>query len=147
MDNNELYHALQTAIEGCGVEVYDIENLKENEFTILRVSITSPNGINLDKCGEVSSVISPILDIYEPMSGKYNLEVSSPGIERKLKNPKHFKASIGELVEIKDFDKKRTKGKIISADDEKVTIELVSDESSQSFMYSDISQAKTYFQW
>ncbi|MCK9336463.1 MAG: ribosome maturation factor RimP [Arcobacteraceae bacterium] len=147
MDNNELYHALQTAIEGCGVEVYDIENLKENENTILRVSITSPNGINLDKCGEVSSVISPILDIYEPMSGKYNLEVSSPGIERKLKNPKHFKSSIGELVEIKDFDKKRTKGKIISADDEKVTIELVSDESSQSFMYSDISQAKTYFQW
>lgn len=147
MDNNELYHALQTAIEGCGVEVYDIENLKENENTILRVSITSPNGINLDKCGEVSSVISPILDIYEPMSGKYNLEVSSPGIERKLKDPKHFKASIGELVEIKDFDKKRIKGKIISADDEKVTIELVSDESLQSFMYSDISQAKTYYQW
>lgn len=146
MENNELYNALETAIKGCGVEVYDIEKLRENENYILRVSITSPDGVNLDKCAQVSNVISPILDIYEPMSSKYNLEVSSPGIERKLKNPRQFQASIGELVEIKDFEKNKVKGKLVSADDESITIEL-EDGESKSYNYSDISQAKTYFQW
>ncbi|MEJ5167986.1 MAG: ribosome maturation factor RimP [Arcobacteraceae bacterium] len=146
MENNELYNALETAIKGCGVEVYDIEKLRENENYILRVSITSPDGVNLDKCAQVSNVISPILDIYEPMSSKYNLEVSSPGIERKLKNPRQFQASIGELVEIKDFEKNKVKGKLVSADDESITIEL-EDGESKSYNYSEISQAKTYFQW
>lgn len=146
MENNELYNALETAIKGCGVEVYDIEKLRENENYILRVSITSPDGVNLDKCAQVSNVISPILDIYEPMSSKYNLEVSSPGIERKLKNPKQFKASIGELVEIKDFEKNKVKGKLVSANDESITIEL-EDGENKSYNYSDVSQAKTYFQW
>ncbi|MDY0320493.1 MAG: ribosome maturation factor RimP [Arcobacteraceae bacterium] len=146
MENNELYNALETAIKGCGVEVYDIEKLRENENYILRVSITSPDGVNLDKCAQVSNVISPILDIYEPMSGKYNLEVSSPGIERKLKNPRQFQASVGELVEIKDFEKNKVKGKLVSADDESITIEL-EDGESKSYNYSEISQAKTYFQW
>jgi ribosome maturation factor RimP len=146
MENNELYNALETAIKGCGVEVYDIEKLRENENYILRVSITSPEGVNLDKCAQVSNVISPILDIYEPMSGKYNLEVSSPGIERKLKNPRQFQASIGELVEIKDFEKNKVKGKLVSANEESVTIEL-EDGESKSYNYSDVSQAKTYFQW
>lgn len=146
MENNELYNALETAIKGCGVDVYDIEKLRENENYILRVSITSPDGVNLDKCAQVSNVISPILDIYEPMSSKYNLEVSSPGIERKLKNPKQFKASIGELVEIKDFEKNKVKGKLVSANDESITIEL-EDGENKSYNYSDVSQAKTYFQW
>lgn len=146
MENNELYNALETAIKGCGVEVYDIEKLRENENYILRVSITSPDGVNLDKCAQVSNVISPILDIYEPMSSKYNLEVSSPGIERKLKNPRQFQASVGELVEIKDFEKNKVKGKLVSADDESITIEL-EDGESKSYNYSEISQAKTYFQW
>lgn len=146
MENNELYNALETAIKGCGVEVYDIEKLRENENYILRVSITSSDGVNLDKCAQVSSVISPILDIYEPMSDKYNLEVSSPGIERKLKNPRQFKASIGELVEIKDFEKNKVKGKLVSANDEFITIEL-EDKEIKSYNYGDISQAKTYFQW
>ena len=146
MENNELYNALETAIKWCGVDVYDIEKLRENENYILRVSITSPDGVNLDKCAQVSNVISPILDIYEPMSSKYNLEVSSPGIERKLKNPKQFKASIGELVEIKDFEKNKVKGKLASANDESITIEL-EDGENKSYNYSDVSQAKTYFQW
>lgn len=122
MENNELNNALETAIKGCGVDLYDIERLKENENNILRVSITSPDGVTLDKCAEVSSIISPILDIYDPMSDKYNLEVSSPGIERKLKIPNHFKASIGELVEIKSFDKTKIKGKLLEADDTKIKV-------------------------
>ena len=146
MENNELYEALEIAITGCGVELYDIEKLRENENHILRVSITSKEGITLDKCAQVSNNISPILDLYEPMCGKYNLEVSSPGVERKLKTPKHFQASVDEFVEIKDFSKNKTKGKLVFADDEKITL-LLEDESSVDFLYSDISQAKTYFQW
>ena len=67
-------------------------------WDIFRVIVTSKDGVNLDKCAEISRLISPILDIDEPMGGKYNLEVSSPGIERKFKKPEHFIASVGLKV-------------------------------------------------
>lgn len=85
-----LEESIQIAVEGCGVSLYDIVNLKENDMNIYRVYITSNEGISLDKCAEVSRQISPLLDVHEPLSGKYNLEVSSPGIERKLKKPSSF---------------------------------------------------------
>lgn len=100
-----LEESIEIAVQGCGAEVYDIVTLKENDANIFRVYVTSKDGINLDKCAEISRMISPILDLDEPMNGKYNLEVSSPGIERKLKNPRHYKASIGEKVKLKDFEK------------------------------------------
>lgn len=73
-----LDESIEIAVDGCGVNLYDIVTVKENETNIYRIYITSPNGINLDKCAEVSRQISPLLDIHEPLHGKYNLEVSSP---------------------------------------------------------------------
>ncbi|RXK13340.1 ribosome maturation factor RimP [Halarcobacter mediterraneus] len=140
-----LEESIEIAVQGCGAEVYDIVSLKENDMNIFRVYVTSKEGINLDKCAEISRMISPILDLDEPMNGKYNLEVSSPGIERKLKNPRHFKASLGEKIKLKDFDKNSIKGELLSADDNEIKIKT--EHGEEIITYDEISSASTYFEW
>ncbi len=140
-----LEESIELAVQGCGAEVYDIVTTKENDKNIFRVYITSKDGVNLDKCAEVSRMISPILDLDEPMSGVYNLEVSSPGIERKLKNPRHFKASIGEKIKLKDFEKNIIKGELIGADDNEIKIKT--EHGEEIVTYDEISSASTYFEW
>ncbi|RXJ75810.1 ribosome maturation factor RimP [Arcobacter sp. F155] len=140
-----LEESIEIAVQGCGAEVYDIVSLKENDMNIFRVYVTAKEGINLDKCAEISRMISPILDLDEPMNGKYNLEVSSPGIERKLKNPRHYKASIGDKVKLKDFDKDTIKGELLSADDNEIKIKT--EHGEEIISYDEISSASTYFEW
>ena len=82
MDNlNEL-------VKECGVELYDTEIANENGRAIYRIYITKNGGVSLDDCEKVSRLLSPIFDVEPPISGDYNLEVSSPGLERKLKLPR-----------------------------------------------------------
>lgn len=140
-----LEESIEMTVKGCGVELYDMVTTKENDRDIFRVYITAKGGVNLDKCAEVSRLISPLLDVEEPLRGKYNLEVSSPGIERKLKNPQHYIASVGEKVKIKDFDKNILKGELISAD--KNEIKVSTEHGEEIISYDEISSASTYFEW
>ena len=138
---------LESIIKECGVELYDTEIVTENDHKIYRVYITSKEGITLDKCSEVSRIISPILDLEPPVNGKYFLEVSSPGVERKLTTPNHFQKSVGELVKIKHSELGKIKGEIVSADDKKVTIKDKEEKTQKEFDYSQIVSAKTYYIW
>lgn len=140
-----LEETIEMTVKGCGVELYDIVTTKENERNIFRIYISSNDGISLDKCAEVSRLISPILDIEEPLHGKYNLEVSSPGIERKLKKPRHFISSVGSLVKIKDFEKNVLQGKLLSADENEIKVET--EHGEEIITYDEISSASTYFEW
>ena len=104
---SELESKIKILVESLGFGLYEILNVKENENQILRICITKATGsVNLDDCQEVSLAISPLLDVEIPESQKYFLEVSSPGIERNLKNLEHYKGAINELVKIKTMDKK-----------------------------------------
>ena len=98
-----LEQSIKLAVESLGANLYDIVSTKAHDRNIFRVLVTAEGGISLDKCAEISRMISPILDVDEPMNGEYILEVSSPGIERKLRTKEHFKASVGEKVKVKDF--------------------------------------------
>ncbi len=140
-----LEESIEIAVQGCGAEVYDIVTLKENDKNVFRIYVTAKGGISLDKCAEISRMVSPILDIEEPMQGNYNLEVSSPGIERKLKKPQHYKASIGEKVKLKDFNKDTIKGELIFADDNEIKIKT--EHGEEIVAYDEISTASTYFEW
>ena len=86
-----------------------------------------------------------MLDIEAPMNGIYNLEVSSPGIERKLKKKEHFIASVGELVKIKNYETEVFKGELLNADNEKVVVKTEFGEEEIS--YDNILSAATYFEW
>lgn len=140
-----LEESIQLAVEGSGAKLYDIVSLKENDNNIYRIYITAPEGVSLDKCAEISRQISPLLDIHEPMNGKYHLEVSSPGIERKLKKTNHFISSVGEKVKIKDFDKNIIEGELVKADENEIVVKTAHGE--EQITYDEISSASTYFEW
>ena len=140
-----LEESIKLAVESLGANLYDIVTVKEHDKNIFRVLVTAENGISLDKCAEISRMISPILDVDEPMGGEYILEVSSPGIERKLRKKEHFIASVGEKVKIKNFATEVYKGELISADNEKVVVET--EFGKEEITYDNILAAATYFEW
>ena len=140
-----LEESIQIAVDGCGVSLYDIAQLKEHSENIYRVYITSKDGITLKKCTEVSRMISPILDLDEPMNGNYRLEVSSPGLERRLKKPAHFIGSIGANVRIKDIATDRIEGVLKDANNSQIVI--TSDNQDVTLPYDEILAAATYVNW
>lgn len=135
---------IEKIIESLGAKLYDDVVLKESGNTIYRVYITAKDGVTLDLCAEITRMISPIIDLNPPVGGKYFLEVSSPGIERKLKRLNHFENAIGELVSITTMSKDKFKGKLVQASKESITIEF-KDNTTKDIPYSDIKKAKTYF--
>ncbi|OQR40484.1 ribosome maturation factor RimP [Aliarcobacter cryaerophilus] len=140
-----LEESIKLAVESLGASLYDITTVREHDRNIFRVLVTAEGGVTLDKCAEISRMISPILDVDEPMSGEYILEVSSPGIERKLKKKEHFISSIGEKVRVKDFATDIYKGELIFADEEKIV--LKTEFGEEEITYDNILSASTYFEW
>ena len=132
-------------IEANGAALYDTEVVTEFDETIFRVYITKVGGVELDLCAAISNELSPFLDVHPPMSGRYRLEVSSPGIERKLTKPVHFKNAIGEKVKLKIVGGEKLKGVLKSADNNGIVIEIKDGEKS--FAYGQLGTVKTYFDW
>ena len=83
-----------------GYELYDIELKNTNTGRVLRVFITSPNGVNLDDCASISRKFSYELDVLDIVPTKYTLEVSSPGLERTLTKESHYHMAVGETVKV-----------------------------------------------
>jgi len=129
-----------------GANLYDTEIVTEHENTIFRVFVTKEGGISLDLCASISRELSPFLDVYPPMSGKYTLEVSSPGIERKLTKLSHFKSSIGEKIKTKIFGEGKVKGILKSADNDGFEIEY-KDGTVDKLKYDSVGTTKTYYEW
>lgn len=131
-------------IEANGAFLYDIETVSELDDTIFRVLVTKRGGVSLDLCAGISYELSPFLDVHPPMSQKYRLEVSSPGIERKLTKLVHFENAIDEKIKLKVAGEK-LKGVLKNADEEGILVETK--EGSRSFKYNELGTTKTYFDW
>lgn len=132
-------------VKGNGASFYDSEVVTELEETIFRIYITKEGGVTLDLCATISNELSPFLDVHPPISDRYRLEVSSPGIERKLRKPEHFQNAIGEKVKLRVPSQDRLKGILKSADEKGLVVETKHGE--ESYNYSDIGTAKTYYEW
>lgn len=138
---------IKSMVESLDLKVYDIATVTEHEETIYRVNISSTKegGVTMDQVVEVTKMISPLLDVTPPVRGDYRLEVSSPGIERKLKTLMHFECSLGENVRFTTADKEKHRGTVKSVDGDKITI--VTDEGEETYAFGDIVKASTYFEW
>ena len=132
-------------IEANGAALYDTEVVTEFDETIYRVLITKTGGVDLDLCATISYELSPFLDVHPPMHGQYRLEVSSPGIERKLSKPVHFKNAIDEKVKLKIVGGDKLKGTLVSADNDGIVVETKQGE--EAYSYADLNTCKTYFEW
>jgi ribosome maturation factor RimP len=143
---------IKSLVESLDLELYDTVVVNENDETIYRVSViskeivdTKRKGVSLDECVELTHLISPLLDVSPPVSGDYRLEVGSAGIERKMTTLEHFKKSIGEKVSFLCRDKSKLKGTLVSVEGNKITLE--SEDGLQTLEFSEITKAKTYFEW
>lgn len=137
-------------INELGFSVWDVEYVKEGAEWYLRITIDSPNGIDIEACEKVHRAIETIIDEADPIEDFYYLEVSSPGIERTLKKPEHFSACIGEKVEIRLFapdanGKKAYKGTLCGANEKGIEIEA--DGEKLELEYSAVAKANTYFEF
>jgi len=132
-------------VEANGAFLYDTEIVTEFDETIFRVLVTRAGGVDLDLCAAISHELSPFLDVHPPMSQRYRLEVSSPGIERKLSKVVHFKNAIGEKVKLKIKGGEKLQGILKSADDDGIVVETK--HGDERFRYEEVGTAKTYFDW
>ncbi len=138
---------LEKLLNDAGVELYDTELASENGRAIYRVYITKKGAqISLDDCEKVSRILSPIYDVMPPISSdKWFLEVSSPGLERKLSKIEHFSKSIGEKVKITLSDKSVIIGQIKAVNDEIITI--LAEDGEEKAEFSNIKKAHTFVEW
>src|SRR5262245_11715523 len=109
-----------------GLDVYDVEQ----RGGVLRVALDTPpgsdGGITLETLALASRLVSRELDHHDPIPGRYTLEVTSPGVERALRTPAHFRREIGKVVAIRlsdvGHDERRVAGVLVAADDEAATV-------------------------
>jgi len=91
-------------LDSMGIELVELEFRKEGPGMILRLFIDKPGGILLDDCSAVSRELAEILDVEEIISVEYNLEVSSPGLNRPLTKPADYDRYVGKLVKVGTYE-------------------------------------------
>jgi ribosome maturation factor RimP len=128
MTGDELAKLLEPAVERLGYELTDLEVRLGGKGGVIRVFIDKPEGIDLDDCEKVSLAVSALLDVEDPVPGNYNLEVSSPGLDRKLTKVEHFQRFVGETVKVQMRfpieGRRRFRGTLVSSDEENIVVEV-----------------------
>ena len=95
--------AIKEPLLSIGYGIWDVDYVKEGSEWYLRVTIDRDDGVNIDDCEKALKLIDPIIDELDPVETAYHLEVSSPGLERELRTPDHFRACIGQTAKVKLF--------------------------------------------
>ena len=148
---------LRPHIEAEGLELYDVTQGREGGRTVLRVVIDGPAGVDIDTLALLTERVSRHLDAEGYGTGPYDLQVSSPGIERALKRPEHFRREVGKVVAIRlagvpraepgtsSAAERRIQGELVAADDTGATVRLA--DGDRTVAYSQIDRARTVFEW
>lgn len=144
---DDIRRVVEPVLGGWELELYDVELAGRT----LRVLVDRDGGVDLDTLSDVSRAVSRALDERDPVpGGRYTLEVSSPGVERALRRPQHFRSAVGSRVTVKTTPEaegdRRVEGELAAADDEGVTVTL-DDGNERRLPYGDISKARTVFDW
>ncbi len=150
---------LTVPIERLGVELVDVE------FTgaTLRILVDTQHepltgGVDTATLASVNRTIGPILEEADPIPGRYTLEVSSPGVERRLSRPDHYRRAVGEEVVVKLHPDvaawRRLRGRLVDADQERFTLVVFERDGSptaasetETIAYGDVNRTKTVFVW
>ncbi|MGK7128703.1 ribosome maturation factor RimP [Pseudomonas aeruginosa] len=126
----QLQALLAPVVEALGYECWGVEFISRGRHSVLRVYIDRPEGILIDDCEAVSRQVSGILDVEDPISGEYTLEVSSPGMDRPLFTLEQFAKHAGEQVKIRlrsPYEGRRNYQGILRGVEEQDVVVLVDD--------------------
>jgi ribosome maturation factor RimP len=125
---DDLRSLLEPAVERLGYELTDLEAKLTGKNGVLRLFIDQPQGIGLEDCEKVSRAVSALLDVEDPIPGHYELEVSSPGLDRKLTKPSHFQRFTGETLKVQTrfpiAGRRRFRGRLLRSDAQNIVLEV-----------------------
>ena len=142
---DNVHDLLAPLFQGRGLEVYDLTY----GGGVLRIIVDKPGGVSLDEVADASKVASRLLDDSDLVPGRYNLEITSPGLERPLRRPEHYARSVGETITVKlgphIEGQRRIQGVLMECDDDGIIIE--EDGVPRGLAFSDITKARTVFEW
>ena len=131
---NYLWELLEPVVAGMGYELVEIEFNSHPKNKVLRLYIDKEEGILIEDCSEVSRQVSAVIDVEDPISGFFNLEVSSPGLDRPLRKLEDYERFKDEMVKIKTSmpqdGQRNFKGQIKDVDKDSVLIECEGKEVS-----------------
>jgi len=134
---------LEEPVAALGYELLGIEFVRAGKHSVLRLYIDQPDGISVDDCAQVSYQVSAVLDVEDPISTEYHLEVSSPGVERPLFKSAHFSQFIGLeaaiQLRIALNNRRKWKGLIKAVEGEMITLTV--DGKDEVFAMSNIQKA------
>lgn len=143
-----LYRELSPVVAALGLELVDVEL----SAATVRVTVDRDGGIDLDALAAANREVSGALDRLDPLPGRYTLEVSSPGVERRLRTPEHFERAVGETVSVRlvpgTGEVRRLQGRLASVDDQGVVVEGPDvPGGSAAVGFQTIERARTVFEW
>lgn len=142
--NQKLTNLLEPLIESLGYELVLIDFAAGSHSAMLRLFIDSPGGITLGDCERVSREAAALLDVEDPISTAYQLEVSSPGMDRPLVKPAHFERFVGETIKLQLHvardNRRRFSGVLVAADASGIEVALP--EMRLQVAYEDIERAR-----
>lgn len=145
----EVEAMIRPVVEAAGLELVEAAMTLEHGRRVLRVTVDREGGVDLDAIGGVSERISSCLDREGFQPGPYSLEVSSPGIERPLRDPRDYARRVGERVKVKlaqTVDGTRSlSGTIVAAD--QAELRIGTKEGERAVAFDDIASARTVFEW
>ena len=125
---DQITDMLAATVEALGYDLWGVEYLSQGKHSVLRIYIDSANGITVDDCAAVSEQAGSVLDVEDPITGEYTLEVSSPGMDRLLFRPEQYPGYVGEIVDVRlrsPFDgRRRYKGILKGIEGEDVVIQV-----------------------
>ena len=138
-----LQEMLQGAVEDLDCELWGIECQRAGRFMTVRLFIDKEGGVTVDDCADVSRQVSAILDVEDPIADKYNLEVSSPGLDRSLFTLPQFERYIGQDIavhlRIPVMERRKWQGKLERIENDMVT--LIVDGQEQVLVFGNIQKA------
>jgi ribosome maturation factor RimP len=144
---SEIWNLLEPVIAAQGMEILEIEYRRESAGWVLRIFLDSETGISVEDCAQVSRLAGDLLDVADLIRPSYNLEISSPGIDRPLRKLEHFQKYIGNIIEVRTVsaiqNRRNFKGKLKGASSEGVLIEC--DAVSYSIPMSLIERARLLY--
>ncbi len=133
----QLFELLSASIADLGCELWGIEYLPQGEHSLLRITIDHESGVTLDHCEQVSHQVSGILDVEDPISGHYNLEVSSPGVNRRLFLLRQYRHFCGDQLKLKLRQpmqgRKKFQGTLVSVGDHHICLACDGEELTIAF--------------
>lgn len=138
----QLTDLINGPVAALGFELVGVEYIRSRHST-LRIYIDSENGITVDDCADVSHQVSAVLDVEDPITEAYTLEVSSPGLDRPLFTIEHYRQFIGEdasvTLRMAVQNRRKWSGKIKAVEGETITIEV--DGKDEIFAFGNIQKA------